>query len=209
MAVSSKSNSLRKADPSNWTFSWIDESHPDRSAVEAFIGSVFNCRYGAAVGYFSETLIGCQDADGSWVAAMGFSPLHHRAAYLEHYLPCPIEQMLSERCNNGEAGFRVARWEIVEVGNLAALHPGSARFLIRKMTEYLFKRHFRWVVFTATSELLNAFRRLEYAPIELAEAHRERLPMQGTNWGTYYETRPRVMCGDAVAAHQRMSHEVT
>lgn len=206
MAVTSRTNSRRTADPSSWSFQWVDESHPDRSQVEEFIKSVFYCRYGASVGYFNETLIGCKDSDGELVAAMGFSPLHHRGAYLEHYLSSPIEQVVSQKCNEGGQGLRVPRWEIVEVGNLAALYPGSARFLVRKMTEHLFKRHFRWVVFTATNELLNAFRRLGYAPFELAQAKRERLPMQGENWGTYYETHPCVMCGDAVAAHKEMSN---
>lgn len=206
MAVINKTSSPRKADPSTWSFQWVDESHPDRKQVEAFIKSVFNCRYGASVGYFSETLIGCKDANGNWVAAMGFSPLHHRGAYLEQYLSSPVEQVVSQKCGDSGQSLRVPRWEVVEVGNLAALYPGSARFLVRKMTEYLFKRHFRWVVFTATNELLNAFRRLGYAPVELAEARREKLPMRGENWGTYYETHPRVMCGDAVAAHSEMSN---
>ena len=88
------------------------------------------------------------------------------------------------------------RGSIVEVGNLAARHPGAARALIVSTTRLLNGLGLRWVVFTATASLLNSFSRLRLQPHVLAAADPARLPDGGQRWGSYYDTLPKVMCGD-------------
>ena len=74
------------------SFAWVDAWHPGRNMLEDFISRVFRDAYGARISRFHDTLIGCADEGGHWIAAVGFSALSHRAAFLEHYLDRPVER---------------------------------------------------------------------------------------------------------------------
>lgn len=108
-------------------FEWIDRSHPNRASVESFIATVFARRYGAQVRYFSDVIIGSRDEEGRWIAAVGFSALSHHSAYLENYLDQPVEYLIAASVRSGQLFRRVSRWDIVEVGNLAAIRARRTR----------------------------------------------------------------------------------
>jgi hypothetical protein len=169
----------------------FERGDPGRAAIEAFIAAAFLENYGARIAHFSDTLVGCRDADGNWTAALGYSPAGAHPLFLEHYLDAPIETKIGARL-----GRPVAREGIVEVGNLAALHPGAARALIVGTTSLLHQMGMRFVTFTATTSLLNSFSRLQLRPQVLAAADPHRLPEGPAQWGTYYDTHPQVMFGD-------------
>ena len=173
-----------------FTAEWVGPGHPSRTSLEHFIRDVFAGTYGAAVHTFADDLLGCRDPAGRWVAALGFTRLQARPAFLEHYLDQAIETAISDH-----TGQPVSRQNIAEVGNLAALHPGAARWLIELATRHLASESIPWVVFTATRGLLNAITRLQLAPREIAPADPSRLPDQGKSWGSYYDTNPMVMYG--------------
>ncbi len=81
----------------------------------------------------------------------------------------------------------------MELGNLAAEHPGSARRLIMNLALCLHQAGFVWVVFTITPSLVNSFRRLGLELICLGSARRERLaPETRMEWGGYYDSGPMV-----------------
>lgn len=168
-----------------------ERGDPERAQLEAFIAAAFLQNHGAQIVHFSDTLVGCRDAEGAWTAALGFSLAGARPLFLEHYLDGPIEAEIGARL-----GRPVARTEIVEVGNLAALHPGAARALIVGTTSLLHGLGLRVVAFTATTSLLNSFSRLQLRPQVLACADPARLPDGGRQWGSYYDTHPQVMFGD-------------
>jgi len=186
-------------------FEWIDRAHPSRESVERFISAVFARRYDAQVRYFSDVIIGSRDHEGHWIAAVGFSALAHHAAYLEHYLDQPVEHLIAASIRNSHAFRRVSRWDIVEVGNLAAIRAGAARALILHMTRYLYRRHFQWVVLTATKELSNSFARLGYRPVIIASANPMRLEGHGKSWGSYYESNPKVVFVDIGASYAHIA----
>ncbi|MEX5746219.1 thermostable hemolysin [Massilia sp. X63] len=169
----------------------FEPGDPGRAQLEAFIAAAFLKNYGARIAHFSDTLVGCRDADGSWTAALGYSLAGVHPLFLEHYLDGPIETEIGARI-----GRPVARDEIVEVGNLAATHPGAARALIVGTTSLLHELGLRIVAFTATTSLLNSFGRLQLRPQVLAGADPARLPDGGAQWGSYYDTHPQVMFGD-------------
>jgi hypothetical protein len=162
-----------------------------RLELEAFIADSFRASYGAEVEHFSEVLLGVRGKDGQWIAALGYTPAMFGPLFLEHYLDGPVEAAISAR-----AHAPVDRASIVEVGNLAAHHPGAARSLIISTTQLLNSLGLRWVVFTATVSLLNSFSRLRLQPHVLAPADPARLPDRGQRWGSYYDTQPKVMFGD-------------
>jgi hypothetical protein len=181
-AVRTRSGSLR-LEP-------IHRTHPHRDSCEDFIAARFQRAYGARVAHFSPHLFGIRDALARWRAASGYTPADGRTLFLEQYLDAPIEVELA-RCR----GRPVARESIVEVGNLAAVSPGSARALIPLLARHLHRLGYEWVVFTATRELRNTFARLGLSPLGLAAADPARLADGGANWGSYYANDPIVMAG--------------
>jgi hypothetical protein len=162
-----------------------------REELEAFIAATFRKTYGADVRNFCDVLLGCRDSNGQWIAALGYTLAIDSPTFLEHYLDAPLERALSVKLNS-----IVARDDIVEVGNLASSHAGAARSLIVATTRLLHSLGLRWVAFTATVSLLNSFTRLRLQPQVLAIADPARVPDRGRNWGSYYETQPKVMFGD-------------
>ncbi|VXB98244.1 thermostable hemolysin [Massilia sp. 9I] len=169
----------------------FERGEPGRAGLEAFIAAAFLRNYGAHIEHFSDTLVGCRDADGAWKAALGYSLAGAAPLFLERYLDGPIEAAVGARLERP-----VARGDIVEVGNLAATHPGAARALIVGTTALLHELGLRIVAFTATTSLLNSFGRLHLRPQALAVADPARLPGGGSQWGSYYDTHPQVMFGD-------------
>lgn len=186
-------------------FEWIDRAHPERQSIEAFIADVFFQRYGAQVHYFSDVLIGYRSKEGGWVAAIGFSALAYHGAFLEQYLDQPVDRIISNRVTRANPARRVSRWDVVEVGNLAATKAGASRALILHMTRYLYRRHFQWVVLTATRELSNSFARLGYRPEVIAPADPTRLRDGAGSWGRYYDSKPQVMVVDIGASYAHIS----
>lgn len=162
-----------------------------RDQIEAFIADSFRASYGAEISHFSEILLGQRDKSGRLIAALGYTPASSGALFLEHYLDRPVEDAISLHSRSP-----VSRASVVEVGNLAALHPGAARTAIIHTTQLLNALGMRWVVFTATVSLLNSFSRLRLQPHVLADADPHRLPLGGAGWGRYYDTQPKVMFGD-------------
>lgn len=174
---------------------------PGRAGLEAFITEAFFHTYGATVSHFSDTLIGCRDAAGEWIAAVGYSLAAAGPTFLEQYLDAPLEDEISQRL-----GRPVAREHIVEVGNLAgASHPGAARALIVRSTELLYDMGLHLVAFTAIPSLLNSFGRLRLQPQHLAPADPSRLPGAGRQWGTYYDNQPQVMFGDIRYGYEQLA----
>jgi hypothetical protein len=150
--------------------------------------------FGARIEHFARRLLGMRDADGRWRAGVGYSIAREQALFLEQYLDAPIESEIARR-----NGVPVRRDGIVEVGNLAACSPGSARAIIVRMAALLHSLELSWVTFTATRAVLNSFARLQLDVLPLAVADPQRLPDRGRNWGRYYETCPHVFAASIAA----------
>lgn len=166
----------------------------ERAALERFIAERFLLAHGARIVHFCAHLLGLRDSHGRWQAAAGYTPAASSRLYLEHYLDRPVEEMLA-----AAAGERIAREAVAEVGNLATAAAGMGRALIPAIGRHLHRLGYRWVAFTATRELRNAFRRLRLEPVELAPALAARLPDGGAAWGRYYAHQPSVLAGRIAA----------
>ena len=162
---------------------------PRRITAEHFIADIFHRHYGARISSFAPNLMLLEDA-GRTVAAAGWRCAGEDRLFLETYLDEPIETAVARL-----AGQPVKREAIVEVGNLAAERPGGSVAVILALAAHLDQLGFEWVVFTATSELIGIFRRLDLPPLALAPADPQRLGAQAQAWGRYYDTRPVVVAG--------------
>jgi len=172
-----------------------------RLAVETFIGKGYAAAFGATLTSFMPRLFALHSSTGELVASLGMRPASH-PLFLERYLDHPIEVMLSDAL-----GISVQRREIVEVGHFAGTGAGAARAVIKQMTASLFHEGFKWVAFTGTAGLRNAFSRLGLNPLDLAPADPMRLNRsERLLWGSYYKEMPRVQFGDITAGFEVLEH---
>ncbi len=160
----------------------------NRVVVEKFIAHYFGKRFGAHIKAFMPRLFGMYGQDGKICGAVGLRSSRHRM-FLEHYRDQPIEQAIV-----GCTRATVDRASIVEVGHLTGIFPGAMRTLISLLTDRLHSDGLRWIAFTGTATLRNAFRRVGLLPIEIRVASIERIPADArTAWGTYYDQLPRLL----------------
>jgi hypothetical protein len=169
---------------------------PRRAAAEAFVAQVYRARYGARLTAFMPQLLAWRDDAGALRAVVGLRDGENAPLFVEQYLDVPAEAAVA-----AALGRPVAREALVEVGNFAACSAGDARAVIVHLTERLHAAGVRWVLFAATRQLRNAFDRLHLATVELADADPARLHGSDADWGTYYDTQPKLMFGDVAAGH--------
>ncbi len=169
---------------------------PRRAAAEAFVAQVYRARYGARLTAFMPQLLAWRDDAGALRAVVGLRDGGDVPLFVEQYLDVPAEAAVA-----AALGRPVAREALVEVGNFAACSAGDARAVIVHLTERLHAAGVRWVLFAATRQLRNAFDRLHLATVELADADPARLGEGSADWGTYYDTQPKLMFGDVAAGH--------
>lgn len=175
-----------------------DTAHPARSDLHDFIRTVFRLAHGARVDAFYPSLLGYV-TERELRAVVGYRAGLDASLFAEHYLDVAAEDLVTAR-----TGCTVARGDLVEVGNLALRDPGHARWAIAATTAFLAAAGYRWVLFTATRPLANAFRRLGLKPIRLADANPARLPDGGAAWGRYYGQGPAVYAGDILAGAAKL-----
>jgi hypothetical protein len=164
----------------------------ERRELEHFIYNSFQFAYGATVKHFMPTLVSLRNDRCDLLAACGVRRADAERLFLEAYLDAPVEEVLSSRC-----GRSIAREGIIEVGNFAAFRPGMARHMIAVLASYIQEAGTQWIVFTATAGMRNAWSRLGIELLPIGEAIKERLePGDRGMWGSYYDSRPRVMAGN-------------
>lgn len=168
------------------------------SKIRQFIANTFLHHYDATIESYCDRLIGVCSQQGSMLAAAGYNLAEEGPLFLEQYLDVPLEQHVQQ-----QLGLDIARSEIAEVGNLAALQAGGTRMLIELMTQRLHQEGRRWVAFTATKSLINSFHRMGLSPVILGPARPERVKNPSA-WGSYYLQNPQVAIGDIQLGHARL-----
>ena len=170
----------------------LTPEHTEWKATTATIAMVYRKAYGARLSSFMPRLLKVAAPTGSFRAIVGIRSAAEQPLFLEAYLDEPIEQAIAAK-----TGEVVDRKCIVEIGNLAESRPGDARLGIIASTMYLHMLGYRWVVFTAVPQLLNAFKRLGIETHEMVAADPGRLPQdERAIWGSYYDEHPMVCLGD-------------
>ena len=128
-------------------------------------------------------------AEGRIGAALGYRRAGEGTLFLEAYLDRPVEEKVAEAF-----GRRVARGQIVEIGNFAADCAmtmielwGAAANDLAGGSEI--------AVATLTAPLRRMFARIGVPVTVLAPARPDRLAGGGAGWGCYYENDPQVCAG--------------
>jgi hypothetical protein len=168
-----------------------------RSRVETRIAATFAQRYGATIDHFLPYLL-CLSASQQLGAVAGLRLARESALFLEQYLDAPVEQAVSR-----EFRTPVDRAQIVEIGNLASAVNGSAALLFALLPAILDAAGMRWVVCTATPQVLAMLGKLQFPTRTICAADPQLLEEGMDNWGSYYSSRPQVIVGDVRVAARR------
>jgi len=180
-----------------------EHENDERGEIENFIRQCFSAAHGARISHFMPRLLSMSTRGGDLIAAFGLRAALNSPLFLETYLDQPIEDILQSKL-----GRVVPREEIIEVGNLSALYPGAARWLIVALTAKLHDEGYKWATFTGTSALRNGLSRLGLRPVNLGLATLEQLPISDrANWGSYYDNAPMVMAGDIDYGYRSLLQE--
>lgn len=169
------------------------ESDHKRRSVERYIHTKFKETYHADVDHFLPQILSLS-GNGCFSAAVGLRKAESEPLFLEQYLDNAIENEVSSRF-----GQCVSRDQVIEIGNLVSTYRGGSQLLFLFLTEFLHRVHRRWVVFTATKEVLKILSKLNLTFLTLCEARPEKLLGCSEQWGKYYSARPQVMAGDVSA----------
>lgn len=172
----------------------VDKKHPDRQRVENYIREKFRQRYGANVNSFLPELLtlSCKQR---LCAVVGIRMAEKEPLYLENYLDAPVEQ---------EIGFHfktaIPRLQIIEIGNLVSTWRGSSQLLFVCLTDLLARVEREWVAFTATHEVEQLLKKMNFTLVHLADAALDKVEQTADQWGSYYEDKPKVMFGHVPSA---------
>ena len=126
---------------------------------------------------------------GGSTAALGYARAADAPLFLEAYLDAPVEDLASIALDRP-----VARRQIVEIGNLAAVNPlamialwGAAANDLAALGDV--------AVATLTAPLRAMFRRIGIPIAAIAPARGERLGSAASAWGRYYDQDPWICAG--------------
>lgn len=155
------------------------------------IEEIFKKHYDAEITVSYPRLIGLVDDADNVKAALGVRrAFHHKPLFLENYLELPAEKHLSTL-----TGQDVQRHAIAEAGNLASTGKNGIIRLLYALACHLDQEGVEYIIFTGTSLLRRYLHGLGMYPLVLAEANPEKLGDNAACWGSYYDTRPKVMAG--------------
>jgi hypothetical protein len=159
----------------------LHSPHSESTAtVQQYVARQFFQTYGASVHEFLPIFLSLSCRD-QLSAVTGIRPVTASPLFLEQYLDNPIELEI-----NRYSSVPVARYQIAEIGNLAAT---------------LHRANFEWLVFTATPQVRKAISKLGFELHPVADARASRLQTSTEEeWGSYYQTRPVVVAGQLAQA---------
>lgn len=162
---------------------------PYRGALERYISAGYQRCYQATITQPMPLLLSLNLSDGPQ-AVLGLRPAGSGRLFLENYLDSAIESTIASA-----AAQPILRESIVEIGNLVATGRTGSQQLFIVMTAALAEAGFHWMTFTATPQVVKLIGRLGFTPLDLGAAKPERLADAGANWGSYYQTAPRIQAG--------------
>jgi len=174
----------------------------NRNIAEKYVKDIFASHYDANIRSFMPTIITLSEEE-RLLASVSLRSGAAENILVEKYLQLPIQQEIKKYISRN-----VLRSDVVEVGNMVASSLGGARKLIYMLTAFLKGAGFKYVIFTATPQLLNTFNRLGLSPKFLAFADREKIKFPD-DWGSYYETKPQVVFGCVNEGYRLLKKQIT
>lgn len=152
------------------------------------IGHRYREAFGANLSPNFAAYISCRTERES-TAALGYARAGTDPLFLEAYLDQPVEALVSAAHSRP-----VARTEIIEIGNFAAVSP-QAMILLWGAAANDLSALGEVAIATLTRPLRHMFRRIGVPIVDIAEARPDRLGPAAADWGGYFDQDPRICTG--------------
>lgn len=166
------------------TLQVVNQQSTKRKTIENHIAKGFNQAYQADITEFMPVLVAL--GGNNIEAALGIRSGNEKM-FVETYFPDSLEQALSDN------GIHCPRHRLAEIGNLYSKSSRYTMPLLLLTAMGLFQQHISVLVFTATTRLQRMMEHGGLALHYLTDADETRLGEPKQNWGTYYQTGPKVV----------------
>lgn len=150
----SKQAAIRAAHDGELRFFLVEHGRRNRALAETYIARQCAKASNTRVAAFTPRLFTLREAGGSVCGSFGFRSAQGRLL-VEQFLDHPIEHYIGACW-----GSKVERQGIVEADHLCSSPPALTNALLTTLVERARHESFRWLVLSATPELLDAFRRI-------------------------------------------------
>lgn len=170
---------------------------PQYPEIKSFIENIFYRSYHAKISVNFPKIMALTNRNNKLISAVGVRNAADNRLFLEQYLDKNIEEILRDLTKS-----KVERSDIVEIGSLASNKKNAARCLYVALSAYLKNENYKYAVMTGTEYLLKYFEKAGLKPKIIAKADRSKLIDKNVDWGTYYETNPKVMLLDVANGYE-------
>jgi hypothetical protein len=173
-----------KKSPDLFSMQVFHKNSVGRIDAENFIKQGFSKAYGANISLSMPQILTVKN--GNFKAALGIRSAKE-PLFIEQYLNTPIEQTHALIKEN------IARSNIVEIGSLYsnAIRFTLPLFLVTAVS--LFYKNYQYLTFAGTSHVLNILSKAGVEYSTLCDAKKHALTPSSDDWGSYYETSPKVV----------------
>ncbi len=178
--------SLHQSGCGDYHLHLVERGDKRRTEMEQYIADAYARVFGAALTRFYPSLVALHDREHRVLGAAGARSAADQPLFIEHYLPGRIEGLIAARAGP------VCRDQVVEIGNLSISNVAVTYLFLAMLGEWLQAYDVQWLVFSLTSPLRRMLCRAGVPMIDLAPATLELAPVDGNDWGRYYDLKPRV-----------------
>ena len=186
--------------PGHGDLQLIESQHPLRASLQQFIVQGFASHYQASVQQFMPHLIGVSLSE-HWQAALGIRFASADRMFTEQYLPAAAEQVM--RAHN----IACDRASVAEIGHLYAQSRQALMQLFVLLVQALHQLKVQQLLFAATADLKRLLTRHGITLTEMADASPTCLGDKASDWGTYYESQPKVCVLSVAQAAERIQSD--
>jgi hypothetical protein len=169
----------------------LKTSNTNYEEIKGFIAAAFYDAYKAKIKITFKNLMTVFNAKNEVIAAAGLRFAKEEELFFEQYLDGKIEDVLSDIL-----GKKILREKIVEIGSLASKEKGAAKLLYAEIANFLKQKKYHYVVATGTDFLQKNFEKISFNPLIICDASPEKLKDKTVDWGSYYDSKPKVMALD-------------
>jgi hypothetical protein len=175
---------------------FYDGNDPYAFEIITLIKDVYFKKYHAKISPKYPELLSLIGKNNEVLAALGIREAKNSELFLEQYLDQKIEDILTQIYKT-----KIERKDVVEIGSLASKKKGMAKLLYISLAAILKQRKYKFAVITATSYLQEYFKKAGLRPKVIAKADFNKLKNQEDDWGSYYESDPKVMILDVSSGY--------
>jgi len=166
-----------------------NKDDPSRSNIEGVIRNQFLKVHHAQITHYAPSIL-CLYNNQELVSSIGITCAAEQPLFVERYFQESLESTIkmTTECD-------AQRSEIIELGNFSSFkrNGGNQLIFITAAWIYLYKHHFKHILFTLTNQVARQLISLNFPLVYIQEASNQQLSnREKKQWGTYYNQKPSI-----------------